>query len=148
MSMESLRADLKSNLAELAAMDPMITTTPDLLKHLKGTLWPFLESLTDETADIDECVGDMVDGADDILQPETAATFAAVLAGGVTIAAALKARITREAEPQLWKVIAEYEKNCKSAEEILQEIVVDAGDEIDDEDPANENDDDAEGDQP
>lgn len=141
MSMDSLRADLKSNTAELAAMDPMTTTTSDLLKHLKGTLWPFLESVTDEMSDIDECVGDMVADAEDILQPETAAVFVAITAGGATIAAALKARITREAEPQLWKIVTEFEKNCQLADETLQEIVVDAGEEIDDDedDPGTEN---------
>lgn len=133
MSMDSLKADLKANLAELSSMDPMVTTTSDLIKHLKGTLWPFIESFTDEAYDIDSCVGDILEGAEDILQPETAATFAAITAGGLTIAAALKARITRETEPQLWKVIAEFEKNCKTGEEILKEIVVDTGDDGDDE---------------
>jgi len=145
MSIESLKADLSANVQTLIALQPETTTAADIVKHLKETLWPFLESVVDESAEIDDCVADLISGAEDILQPETAEVFAAVIAGAVAVSDALKKFITREAEPQLYKVVEELEKNCKSAETIMAEIVIDTGDDEDDEGDEGEGDD-AEGD--
>lgn len=132
MSIETLKEDLKLNLAEVAALDPAVDT-PTLVAHLKNTLWPTLEAIVDELAEVDDCVADLVSG-EDILQEDTATVFAAVLAGAATVAAALKVRITREAEPQLYKVLTELEGNIAAANEIMEDIVVgaDADDEEDD----------------
>jgi threonine dehydratase len=141
MSIESLKADLSANLQTLVALDPATATAGDLVKHLKETLWPFLESVVDETAEVDDCVADLISGAEDIMQPETAEVFAAVVAGAVAVAGALRKFITPETEPQLWKVVDELEKNCKSAETIMAEIVIDTGDDEDEDEEIDDGDD-------
>lgn len=139
MSIETLKADLKANTDTLFALDPMTTTPGDLVKHLRETLWPFLESVVEEAAEIDECVADIISGAEDILQPETAEIFAAIITGAIAVAAALKGRINRETDPGLYKVVEELERNCKAGEALMQEIVVDTGeDEEADEDDEDE----------
>ena len=165
MSIETLKDDLKANLSTLSliATPPpgAVATNADtllvaeqLVRHLKDTLWPFLESVVDEVAEIDECVADVISGAEDILQPETAEIFAAIIAGAVACAATLKSRIDPAAEPQIYKMIAELEKNCKTGESLMAEIVIDTGDdeaEEDDDDEGDDEDDDdvdSEGDAP
>lgn len=151
MSMETLRADLKANMQQLAALGGPGTTADDIAKHLREVLWPTLESVVDEMESIDGCVEDMLSGSEDILQPETGEKFAAIIVGAAAVATALRSRITREAEPQLSKVIDELLRNCKTGEEILEEIVVDADDIDDDEtddedgDEGDDDEDDSEG---
>lgn len=123
MSLETLQADLAANIAETKKLSAL-STSDEIVRHLKDVLWPTLEAITEELAELDGCVGDMVNNAEDILQPETGAVFSAVVAGGVTVAAALKARLGPD-EGQLSKVCDELIKNCKNAEEILEEIVLD-----------------------
>lgn len=146
MSIETLKEDLKANLSTLAVLKtlPSDDTTNTVILHLQDTLWPFLEAVVDELAEIDECVADVISGAEDILQPETAEIFAAIIAGAVAVSAALKARVNRETEAPLAKVIDELEKNCRAGEAIMAEIVIDTGD--DDDGDADEDDEDDEGD--
>lgn len=142
MSVETLKADLKANLAELAQMSELTVSAADILKHLKGTLWPMLEAVVDETSEIDDCVADMIAGAEDILQPETAEVFAAIIAGAKVAAAAVRTNIPKEQNPQLHKIMDELEKNLVAGEEIMKEIVIDPGDDADDDDEDDEDDDD------
>jgi hypothetical protein len=141
MSMETLLADLKANLAEVGKLSAL-STVDDLVRHLKDVLWPTLEAIVEEAHEMDEILGDHITNADDILQPDTGAVLSAVVAGAVTVAQALRARIDPAAEPQLAKVIAELLKNCKEAETILEEIVLDEIEDEDDEDEDDEDEDD------
>lgn len=146
MSVETLKADLTANMRDLASLTAM-ASPEEIVNHLKNSLWPFLEALTEELGEVDDCVADMIEGADDILQPETAEVFSAIIAGGIACAAALRARITRESDPALSKVVDEFEKNLKDGEAILREIVIDTGEPLGDEDDdAEEDDDDEQGD--
>lgn len=137
MSMETLVSDLKANIAELSKLSAL-STVDDIVRHHKDVVWPTLEAIVEELGEIDGCVKDMVLRSVDIIQPDTGAVLAAVVTGAVTVAGALKSRITREAEPQLYKVIEELESNCKEAEEILDESVL----EYDEEEDGDEDDDD------
>lgn len=153
MSIETLKQDLRENMAQLATLNGL-TSNEDLIKHLRETLWPTLESIVDELEEVDECVADLVSGAEDILQPETAQVFAAVIASAAVVAAALKVRIDPQADAKLMHLVTELEANLKNANEIMQEIVIDDGSDLDEEgddgdeeedDDDDESDDDQEG---
>ncbi len=132
MSLETLKADLKANIAEAKKLSGM-STIQEVVDHLNTVLWPTMEALVDEVDEIDSCVEDVVHGAPELLHPESGAVFAAVVTGAVTVSQALKARITKEAEPALYKVIEELERNCRNANKILDEIVLEESEEDDDE---------------
>ena len=141
MSLDTLKNDLKLNLAEVSKLGVEIGATTEtgakidiLVNHLAGNLWPTLEAIVDELDEVDGVVADIVSGAEDILQPETAAVFAAVIASSTTIAAALKLRINKEADAQLYRVVEELEQNLRQATEIMEEIVIDDGEGLDDDD--------------
>lgn len=142
MSIETLQADLAANIAEAKKLSAL-STNDEIVRHLKEVLWPTLEAITEEISELDGCVGDMVNNAEDILQPETGAIMSAVVAGAVTVAAALKARLGPD-ETQLAKVVSELVKNCKHAEEILEEIVLD---ELPDDEDGDESDEDGDDDE-
>ena len=151
MTMETLESDLKANIAEAKKLSAL-SSISDLVDHLKNILWPTIEAVVEELGEVDDVVGEMVSNAEDILQPETGAVLAAVVSGAAAVATALKLRITREAEPDLYRVIDELEKNCKEATAILKDVVLeepiddDEGDDDDDDDDDLEDDDDNEGD--
>ncbi len=142
MSMETLQADIKANVVELAKLSAL-SSVSEVVNHLKDALWPTLEALVEEVTEIDDCVAESVSGMAELLHPESGAVLSAVVTGAVAVAAQLKARITAESEPQLYKVIAELEKNCKLANDILEEIVLEEDDEEDDEDDEDDVDDEA-----
>lgn len=145
MSLDTLKEDLKQNLATLTTMNEL-SSVGDVVNHLKNTLWPTLESIVDELAEVDDCVADMVNNAEDILQPETAEVFAAVLAASAVVAAALKPMLDPAKDADMINLVAELERNIKKANAIMQEIVIDDVDpEYDDDD--DDDDDDNEGDQ-
>ena len=143
MSMETLAADLKANIAEAAKLSGL-SSMEEVTRHLKDVLWPTLEAVVEEMKEIDGCVADMVHGAPEMLHPESGEVFAGVIAGAVAVSAALKQRITREAEPALYKVIDELEANCVEANGILEDIVLEEVDDDDDDDE--DEDEDGEGD--
>jgi hypothetical protein len=120
--MEQLKTDLKKNGDNLSRMGPL-TTTGDLVSFLRDTLWPTIEALVDETAEIDGCVEDILHGAEDILQSETAQLFAGLIVGGVALVAELKKRL-RPDETKLLAAIGEFEQLAGVAREALEEITV------------------------
>lgn len=135
-SVETLRADLNANIASLKDMGAL-TTTADLVGHLKNTLWPFQEMLVEHIEELDGCVEDLLNHAEDILQPETGAVFAAVVVGGLLLAGELKKRLTVADDPKIRAVIAEFEQTCAVAQATLAEIVI-PDDEAEDEDEEDE----------
>ena len=143
MSLDTLKSDLQANLANIAALQPELATPAECIALIRE-VWAFIESHVDETAEIDGCVSDLIEGAEDILQPETAAVFSAMATGGLVVATALKTRLNKAVpeEAELIKVADELIANCKTGGEILKEIVIDDTDADDDDDE----DDDADGD--
>lgn len=142
MSLETLKNDLKLNMAELAQLDENLATPKDVVRHLKGSLWPTLDAIVEELDEVDSCVADIVDGIDEILTPESAGVFSAVIAGCSTVLAALESRVTRAQEPELFKVIDELKKNMNRGTEILADVVVGESEDDYEDDEDDEEDDD------
>lgn len=143
MSMETLRKDLTANLTAVAAIKSELAS-PEVVANMVKEMWAFMENLVDELDEIDGSVADLYSEADDILQPETAAVFSALVLGAGPIAAALKTRLDpSKTEDQVFlKMCDEHIKNAQEAEALLQEIVVDVGDDGDDGDGEGDDDDD------
>lgn len=131
MSIDNLKADLASNMASLNQLGPLASGA-DVVAHLQNTLWPFLETVVSEMEEQDECLEDLIHGADDILQPETAKVFAGVITGGLAMAERLKA--LSASEPQVLAAIAKYQKMCQEAAELLEQITIVPAEDGDDED--------------
>jgi predicted RecB family endonuclease len=92
VTVETLQEDLKANVASLKDLTAL-SSVDDIVNHLKNTLWPFQESVLEQLEDLDGCVEDLLNNAEDILQPETGAKFLAVASGGLTLVAELKKRL-------------------------------------------------------
>lgn len=137
MTVETLQEDLKANVASLKDLTAL-SSVDDIVNHLKNTLWPFQESVLEQLEDLDGCVEDLLNNAEDILQPETGAKFLAVASGGLTLVAELKKRL-QPGDEKLSAVIAEFEANANEMVGILNEITIpvidgdEEGDEDDDE---------------
>lgn len=140
MPIDTLRDDLKANMMALKDLNAL-SSNEDIIKHLKNVLWPYMESMVDQIEDVDGCVEDLLNHAEDILQPETGALFLAVITGAVSLANELKARLT-PADTKLAAAIAELEKNANEATAVLTEITIPVED--DEEDDEDEDGDDAE----
>jgi len=91
MSVEELKSDIDRNLAELDAR-PM-ATVDDVKAYLKDTVLALFAATANEIEEIDDDLSDLVEHADDILQPETAAIFALVIKEAVAISDALRKRL-------------------------------------------------------
>jgi hypothetical protein len=137
MTMEALQSDFKDIQAKAKQLGPH-TPLGDLVRFLKSDLVPFIESHINETAEIDVVVADMVEQADDVLQPETAAVFAGVIVGGRTMAAKLaevlpKGPDGKPLDAALAAQIEAFLPLATEAEELLEEITIQTED--DDVDP-------------
>lgn len=138
MSMETLVADLKANIAEAKKLSAL-SSLGEVVSHLNDVLWPTLEAVVEEIVEIDACVEEQTSGMAELIHPESGEVLSAVVAGAVAVSAALKARITKESEPALYKVIEELEKNCVDANDILEEIVLEEEEEEEDDDDEEDN---------
>lgn len=145
MTVESLKADLQSNLQTLTTMGPL-TSSADIVLHLKNTLWPFVESLVTEVEEQDECIENLLNGAEEIIHPETAKVFANVIVAGLGIAKALEDQSPGNAAVK--RAVDAFRGMCKVAQETLEEVTVleDPDDEDEDEDSAGSDADDEEDD--
>lgn len=139
MSVETLQEDLKANIAAARDLNA-ISSTDDIVKHLQTTLWPFMESVVDQMEDIDGCIEDLLNHAEDILQPETGALFLTVVTGGLGLVGELKKRLGPGDDPTILAGIAEFEKNANEMTGILTEITIPV--EEDDEDGEEDDEDD------
>lgn len=139
MSVKQLKADLAETLASVNAMDPATTTTADLVRHLKLTLYPTLESLAEEIGELDECVIDLIEGVDDVLSTETSAVFAGIITGGAVLIAELEKRAAGDAA--IAKMITEWRALAAEGTSVLQEITIDLSDVDDADDEDDEGDD-------
>jgi len=143
MSMDTLREDLAANLKVVAAMKPELTTSTELAKHLRQVFWPFVESLVEELGDVDNCVGDLLEGAEDILQPETGAVFAGIIVAGRALAGKLRELVPAGTDATLDQSLEGYLALTEQGEAILSEIVVQGAEGEDEDDDVDQ--DDAEG---
>lgn len=127
MSLDSLRADMKRN---ALAADRLSDLTRD---YMQSTVWPFLEALVDEIAEMDDAVAELVDQQEDYLQPETAGVFAAVVQSSLQLAVELKRRAN--GDQAVLKLVSNHEQICQQVSAILGEItMVPVDDEEEDED--------------
>ena len=142
MSVETLQEDYKANVASLKDLNAM-SSVDDIINHLKNTLWPFQESVLEQLEDLDGCVEDLLNNAEDILQPETGAKFLAVATGGLMLVNELKRRLQPADDPKLSAAIAEFETNANEMVATLNDITIPVldDDEEDDEDGDDEGDD-------
>lgn len=137
MSLDEIREDLKRNMRDVRSV-----LDENTRNHLANTLWPFLEALIEEVAEIDDAVAELVDQQEDYLQPGTAAVFAAVIQSSLQLLGQLKPLVPND-NTELLQQITAYEQLCGQAVEVLGAVTVTAGDddeedEDDDEDEAEE----------
>lgn len=139
MSIEDLESDLDANVAQLQSLSSM-STVGDVVDHLKKTLWPFLENVVKvELKEMDGSISDVVNNAEDILQPETGRLFSTVVLGGIGLVGELEKRLTKSAEDtKILSGIREWQKYAQEATEVLSEIVLP---EEEDDEPETEDDD-------
>lgn len=145
MTMEALQGDLKEIVAEAKKLSTTLTTSGELISFVKNNLVPFIESHVAETADIDECVADMVEHAEDILQPDTAKIFAGCIQGGLAMALKLEEVLAKDAsgklaDPVLAKLIADYRNLAQVGGQLLDEITMPDDEEDDEEEDDDEDD--------
>jgi hypothetical protein len=143
VSIEDLKADLASNMTACRALIArgVLLTPVDLAKHQLDQ-WAFLENVVTDFEELDGTVSDLYHNAEDILQPETAAVFAAVAAGGLGLVGELEKRLT-PADGKIRAAIAEFKKLAIEATDILREITIPDDDDDEEDEEEDEEDDDA-----
>jgi len=122
MSIETLRHDLSECMQEARALTGA-STIAELVTHLQLTLWPLLASMSDELADIDEGLGDLYEGAEDILQPDTGRHLLALIAGAGVLVGELEKRVGNDQKILL--AIREWKALAKRMAATVQEVTID-----------------------
>ena len=152
MTMETIKADFDQLKSTAKALSPTLTTSADMVKFLQTELVPFLEAFVDEGIEMDGCIADLVDHAEDILQPDTAKVFAAVIVGGGALIAELEALLPKDAsgkmaDPAKAAAIAEWKIAADAAGQILEEITMPEDDEDEDDGEGEDDEDDDDSDE-
>jgi len=124
VSLDELQSDFAANSAQIKALDPTTSTTSDLVKLIKFTLWPFVQNMVMEMSEIDDAMQDVIDNAEDILQEETAGLFAGVMLGAAALIAELEKRLTLPADAKLVKSIRDWKAALVEANTVLAEITI------------------------
>lgn len=124
MSLDDLKADLQRNVADLEATT--MYGVDDLKKYLRETLWPFLHVVVEEMEELDSDISDMVEGSEDILQPETAGIFAVVIVQAMDLCKELETRLRKNdvADQTVKKKVAQLRNVCGIAQQTLMDITV------------------------
>lgn len=152
MTMEALESDFEEIKSATKTLGPL-TTMSELATFLRTQLVPFIEAHVAETTEIDNCVSELLDRTEDILQPETAQVFAAAFAVSRAVAAKLveimpKDEAGKAADPKVHELLQQWEAFTVGAERLLEEITMPESDEDDeDEDPGEDEDGDGEDDE-
>lgn len=136
MSIEQLRKDMKESseaLTRLGAPGFPPPAIEDVVAFLRHTMWPTIEAAVDEVAQIDECVEDLLNASEDILQPETARLFAALVVAGRAMATELTKRLG-PGDAETKKLVSGFLELATSAEAAIVEITVPEDDEEDEDD--------------
>lgn len=124
MSVEDLQTDIDRNLADLDAR--ALTSIDDVKAYLKDTVLALFKSVANTVEELDDDLSDLVEHADDILQPETAAIFALVVKGAIETSSALRKRLrpNNENDAKWVKRLDQLDKLCEQAGETLLQITV------------------------
>lgn len=130
-----LKEDVAQNMRTLVG----IVDIGDMLKHLRETLWPTIESLIDRISDLADIVDvnedamlELANEQGDQLTPETAKEVLTIFVLASAITEALKQRLTPADPPELAEKIATFEKELARVTELVEDSVLDSDD--DDED--------------
>jgi hypothetical protein len=148
MSDEStLLTDLEANEA-LAKQLNVASTIGDVVAHIQHVLWPYIRSVVEETIDIDEAVHDLVHETEDVLHPETAEVFAALVVGTQGLINHVLPSVDKDKDPKIYAGLMKLREIARRAGKVLDEIVMPEVDEEDDEHEGDDdgNDDDGAGD--
>jgi len=143
MSMDQLKADLKESVASVKKLDPATTTSGDIVRLMKDTVFPTFEAIVEEMDEIDQCVADIVDGSEDILTHETGAKLAAGFLSAAVLVDELEKRAAGDAK--LVQAIKEWRALAAECNEIITEVTLD---DVEPDDEDEDDDDDKEGAQP
>jgi hypothetical protein len=132
MSIEDLKADIDRNTEDFANV--AFASFDDVKEYVKTTLLPLVSNVVDEVAQIDDDVADMINQSADVLQPETAGIFAAVITQCKGLAEALQRRLKKgDVNDDKWaKRLPKIRQVCEVAQNTLLEITVMPTDEGDD----------------
>lgn len=139
-SIERLRKDMKESseaLTRLGAPGFPPPAIEDVVAFLQHTMWPTIEAAVDEVAQIDECVEDLLNASEDILQPETAELFAALVVAGRAVATELTKRLG-PGDAETRKLVSGFLDLATSAEAAIVEITVPEDEDEEDEDEGDE----------
>lgn len=120
MSIEDLESDMNRNADELDSVT--FASFDDVKAYLKQTMFPLMGNMVEELADIDNELAEYVEGRADMLQPQTAGIFAAVIVHCRQLIVTVK-----KLQPTNQKVLVKLEaikKVCALAEQTLEEITV------------------------
>jgi hypothetical protein len=122
--METLKSDF-TEVETAAERLRTATSFADVAAFVNDMLVPFMKNHLDESVGMDDAICDLVENAEDILQPETAKVFVAAISGAKVIADELRGRLTgSEGDQKLKLVIDEFDSNAKEAMGILEEITL------------------------
>jgi hypothetical protein len=144
MAIDELKAEFALNMTQCRelAKDPEVTPR-QIMAHLRDGLWPFIEAAVDEIEAQADIMDEIVEETGDILQPETAGVFAALIVSAQQWAIPLLKAIGKT-NPDVADKLPAFETLCNEAADLLEQITVDPGDEDEDEDDDPDHDDDDE----
>ena len=132
MSLAELKADAKLLREHLSTQDPKQL---DMQHELVENVLPLIEGLIEkiqkglevEVAELAEAVDALIDGDGDMLHPETAAKFVAVLEVGKLIAKELEGAMPKlddMAKKRVRKLVKAFSQGAEVLMEVLQEITM------------------------
>lgn len=129
MTMEQLAEDWKGLKARAKESLGPMASSADIAKFMRMELLPFLENHVQQSIEMDGCIEDMMYKQDDVLQPETASIFAAVIVGGraladVVVELAPKGPDGKLADASLAEKLKTFLQMAMGAERTLEEITL------------------------
>lgn len=111
---------------------------PATASYIAENLWPVIQSLAEECAEIEEDVQEAIEQTEDLLHAETAAYFAALIEVGRRLVEKCKAI----PDPEVQQLITSHTNIANQCEAVLLEITIPDGDPVDGEDEDDEDDED------
>lgn len=118
MSIEQLQGDLQQVVEAATAI-----VSPDaILPFLQNNLFPWLESMTEEMAEMDSAIEEAYHEMPDVLHSESAEVFAGIIASGTVLVAELRRRVGND--QRLLAMAKEWTQLAAKGKEILEEITI------------------------
>lgn len=119
MSIETLKSDLDDI---VKSANELQQPQPDVFAWLTNHLLPWTQSLTEEVAEMDKAIQDLVDESVDVLHSDSAELFARIIAGGAKMAAELRTRVGDDR--RVLKEVADYVALLGQGKSLLEEIYI------------------------